>query len=182
MLKIKVKPITHLKITPAVKGMLVTALVIVFSSFYTLKHPFYMSVVDIKQDATKQNLHISVRLFTNDFEEALRKLTAKSIDILNPKNKIETDSLVFNYIKQRLSIQVNSKKQYLKFIGYEKEEESVWAYLEIQKCTKPKTIVIDTKLLYDYLPQQLNIVHAEINGIKKTSKVTNPDSKIEFSF
>ena len=182
MLKITVKLITLLKITPAVKGLFIIALVMIFSSFYTLKHPFYLSVVDIKQDATKQNLNVSVRLFTNDLEDALRKITAKPIDILNPKNKVETDSLVFNYIKKRLTIQVNSKADHLKFIGYEKEEESVWVYLEIQQCPKPKTIVVDTKLLYDYLLEQVNIVHAEINTIKKTSKVTNPDSRIEFSF
>ena len=182
MLKIMVKVIALLKITRAVKGLFVLTFVMIISSFYTLKHPFYMSVVDIKQDATKQNLNVSVRLFTNDLEDALRKITAKPIDVLNPKNKAEADSLVFNYIKKRLTIQVNLKNQHLKFIGYEKEEESVWAYLEIQKCPKPKTMVVDTKLLYDYLPQQVNIVHAEINTVKKSTKVTNPDSRIEFSF
>lgn len=182
VLNLKGKYIHLLKTTPAVRGLFLVFALIIVSSFYTLKHPFYISVVDIKHDTKQQSLNISVRLFTNDLEDALRKTTGKAIDVLNPKNKAEADSIVFHYIKKRLAIQSNGKLQTLHFIGYEKEEESVWAYLEIQKCIKPKTIVIDTKLLYDYLPQQLNIVHAEINGIKKTSKVTNPDSKIEFSF
>lgn len=70
----------------------------------------------------------------------------------------------------------------LQFVGYEREEESIWAYLEIKKVNTPKTLSINTKLLYDYLPSQVNIVHAEVNGNKKSSKVTNPDSKVEFSF
>ena len=157
-------------------------MLIMVSSFYTMKHPFYISVVDIKQDAKQQSLNVSVRLFTSDLEDALRKTMGKPIDVLHPKNKTEMDSMVCYYIKKRLAIQVNGKLQTLHFIGYEKEEESVWAYLEIQKVVKLKTLTVDTKLLYDFLPQQVNIVHAEINAIKKSSKVSNPESRVEFVF
>lgn len=128
-------------------------------------------------------MQISVRMFSNDLEDALRKITHKTdFDLLNPKNKTEADSVLFSYIKQRLNISINLKKSKLHFIGYEKEEESVWTYLEIRKVTAPKKINVETKLLYDFLPNETNIVHAEINGVKKSGKVTNPQSKIEFSF
>jgi len=182
VLNLKGKYIGLLKTTPAVRGLFLVFVLIIVSSFSLLKHPFYISVVDIKQDVKQQSLNISVRLFTNDLEDALRKITGKPIDVLNPKNKTETDSIVFQYIKKRLAIQLNGKLQVLHFIGYEREEESVWAYLEIHKVIKPKTLMVDAKLLYDFLPQQVNIVHAEINTIKKSSKVSNPESRIEFSF
>ena len=38
----------------------------------------------------------------------LKKTSSKSIDLLNPKNKTETELELFNYIKQRFSITVNS--------------------------------------------------------------------------
>jgi hypothetical protein len=182
VLNLKRKYIRLLKTTPVVRGFFLVFTLMIVSSFYTLKHPFYISVVDIKQDAKQQSLNISVRLFTNDLEDALRKITGKPIDVLNPKNKIETDSVVSYYIKKRLAIQVNGKLQVLHFIGYEREEESIWAYLEIQKVMKPKIITVDTKLLYDFLPQQVNIVHTEINDIKKSLKVINPESRVEFNF
>lgn len=170
------------KITPAVIYPLLIILVGLFSSFNVKKHPYYVSVIDIKYDSKQSTLQISARMFTNDLEDGLKKITKKNIDILNPKNKSETDSVLFAYIKQRLHISVNSKNQTLQYIGYEKEEESVWVYLEIKKVTIPKKINIDTKLLYDFLAGQINIIHTEINGVKKSSKVTNPDSKVEFSF
>lgn len=141
-----------------------------------------MSVVDVKYDMKQKNLQVSARLFTNDLEDALRKTGNKTIDLLNPKFKSEVDSALFNYIKQRLHISINSKLHNLIYIGYEKEEESIWTYLEIKNAPLPKTLKIDTKLLYDFLPQQINIIHAEVKGIKKSSKVSNPDSKSEFSF
>lgn len=171
-----------LKNTPAVRGLFLLFILGLVSSFHCFKHPFYISVIDIKQDIKQPNLNISVRLFTNDLEDALRKITMGPIDVLNPKNKVETDSIMFSYIKNRLTFQVNGKSQRLNFIGYEKEEESVWVYLEIKKIIAPKKIIVDTKLLYDFLPQQVNIVHAEINNIKKSSKVSNPDSRVVFVF
>lgn len=182
MLKLKNRSFGLPKITPAVIYPLLIILVGLFSSFNVKKHPYYVSVVDIKYDAKQSTLQISARMFTNDLEEALKKKAKKDIDILNPKNKPEVDSILFSYIKQRLHISINSKKQILHYIGYEKEEESIWAYLEIKKVTKPKKINIETKLLYDYLAGQINIVHAEINGVKKSSKVTNPENKVDFQF
>jgi hypothetical protein len=146
------------------------------------KHPFYISVIDIKHDPKAHNLNISIKLFTNDIENALKKITTKSIDLLNPKNKPEMELELMNYIKQRFSINVNLKPTTLNFIGYEREEDAIWVYLEVKKVIQPKILKINTKLLYDFLPLQTNIVHAEINGVKKSSKVTNPESIIEFKF
>ena len=182
MLKLKNIASFRSFITPAVKCSFLGLFLILAFGFHSVKHPFYLTVVDIKHDAKQQSLNISVKLFTNDIEEALKKTTTKSIDLLNPKNKAEMEIELMNYIKKRLSISLNNKVSTIDFIGYEKEEDAIWVYLEIKKIVTPKNIKIDTKLLFDFLPQQTNIVHAEINGIKKSSKVVNPDSKIEFNF
>ena len=170
------------KNTQVVKYGLFAILLLFISSFQKVKHPFFVSVIDINYKQKERALQLSVKLFTNDLEDALRRTSKKKIDILNPINKAETDSILFNYISKRLNININSKKQTLNFIGYEKEEEAIWTYLEIKNSAQPKKINIDTKLLYDFLPQQINIVHIDINGIKKSSKVTNPASNIEFIF
>lgn len=182
MLKIEIIADSLKKYTPAVKCLFFGLFLLLTFSFSIKKHPFYLSVVDIKYETKQKALQVSVRLFTNDLEDALRKTNKKNIDLLNPKIKSEMDSVLFHYIKERLQISLNSKGQTLTYIGYEKEEESIWTYLEIKKTALPKKINITNKLLYDFLPQQINIIHAEINGVKKSSKITNPDSKIEFSF
>ena len=181
---IKLKKIASFSpnITPAVKCLFFGLFIVLISSFHLKKHPFYLGVVDIKHDARQHTLNVSVKLFINDIEAALKKTSTKQIDLLNPKNKTEMETELFAYIKKRLSLSVNNKATVLEFIGYEREEEAIWIYLEVKKISQPKTIKVDTKLLYDFLPQQSNIVHAEINGVKKSSKVTNPDSIVELSF
>jgi hypothetical protein len=170
------------KNTQVAKYSLFAILLLLMSSFHKSKHPFYVSVVELNYKQKEQTLQVSVKLFSNDLEDALQRTSKKNIDLLHPKHQTENDSVLLHYISKRLAIQVNSKTQVLNFIGYEKEEEAIWTYLEIKNCAVPKNIRVDTHLLYDYLPQQINIVHADINGTKKSSKVTNPEYHIEFIF
>ncbi len=182
MLKIENRTSFPQIITATVKCLFFGLLLLSVFGFNQKKHPFYLSVVDIKHDAKQQSLNVSVKLFINDIEDALKKTTSKPIDLLNPKDKAEMETELMNYIKKRLSISVNAKAVSLNFIGYEKEEDAIWTYFEVKKVPQPKSIKVDTKLLFDFLPTQANIVHAEINGVKKSSKVVNPESKIEFKF
>lgn len=146
-----------------------------------MPHPFYLSVTELKYNASKKNLEISCKMFTNDLENALKKTIGKPIDILNPKNKQEVENILFEYIKKNLSISINNKLVNLKYIGYEKEEEAIWTYLEITGCEQPKALAIDNKLLYDYIKEQINIVHFEVGLFKESCKVVNPESKISFT-
>lgn len=121
-------------------------------------------------------------MFTNDLEGALKKTSGKSVDILNPKDKKDVEAILFDYIKKRLVIKINNKIINYTMIGYEKEEDAIWTYLELKKAELPKQISVDNKLLYDFLKEQTNIVNVEVNGIKKSYKVLNPEGKMDFEF
>lgn len=149
---------------------------------FSVKHPFYLGVTEIKYDSKEKTMSLSVRLFTSDLEDALKKTTQKKIDILNPKNRMEVDTVLFHYIKKRLEVSINSQSYQLSYLGYERQDESIWTYLEINNAPTPQKMIIDNTLLYDFIPQQVNIIHAEVNSIKKSTKLSHPKSKSLFLF
>jgi len=157
--------------------------IIVVSAFllFTGAHPFYLSVTDLKYNDKRKAMEVSCKLFTNDFESTLKKLNNKAVDLLHPKDKKETETLVAEYINKHLLININGKKRTLHFIGYEKEEDAVLVYLEIEKCETPKQLLVNTSLLYDYLKEEINIVRLDVHDNSKSSKVSNPDTEIKFS-
>jgi hypothetical protein len=162
--------------------MLVFRLILFASLFLAGKpHPFYLSVTDIKYNEKNRTLEVACKMFTNDLENVLKKNTGKKIDLIDPKDKKETEKVLFDYISKRLEINLNGKKQTLKFLGYEKEEDVIWTYMEIEKCEKPKQFVIHNSLLYDHLKEQINMVHLEVNNKKQSSKVTNPEKELKFT-
>ncbi len=144
-------------------------------------HPFYLSITDIKYNDKNKSMEIACKMFTNDLEDALKRTTKTSVDLINPKNKKETEKIIFDYITKRLNINLNGKPRTLKCIGFEKEDDVVWTYMEIEKCEKPKQLNITTSLLYDFLKEQINLVSFEVGGNKQSSKVSNPDKEIKFT-
>lgn len=155
-------------------------ILIALYSIFLIPHPFYLSVTDCKYNPKNKNIEISCKMFTNDLEDALKKKNGKTVDLINPANKEETGKLVFEYIEKRLKITTNQKLMKLNYIGFEKEDDVIWTYLEIKNVEKPKNLKIENTLLYDYLKEQINIVHVEVGSYKESSKVTNPDYKLEF--
>lgn len=155
-------------------------ILIYFSAIWFLPHPYYLSVTELKYNEKAKSIEVSCKMFTNDLEMALRKTSGKTVDLLHPQDKAETDKILFEYITKRLTITNNNQKQTLKYIGFEKEEDAIWTYMEISNCQKPKSLLVTNKLLYDFLKEQINIVHLECGSLNESNKVTNPDSKIEF--
>lgn len=144
-------------------------------------HPFYLGVTSLEYNAREQVLQGSVKLFVNDLEDALKKSTKKPVDLINVKDTVGTTALLMAYLGSHFRLQVNGTPARFEFLGFEREEEALWMYVEY-KCEAPKKIQIQNSLLFDYLPDQSNIVHIEVNGIRKSAKTNNPEKDFSFTF
>lgn len=157
-------------------------LLVLIPLFSFVIHPYYMSVTEIKYQDTSKTLQLSVKLFTSDIENTLKTLGNTRVDLLNDKYKSESEQLLNDYISSRLNISINSKTVNYHLIGFEPEEEAIWVYFESDKTEKPNRIDVSCTLLYEQLPQQINIIHTEIGDQKQSTKLANPDSKTFFTY
>lgn len=163
------------------KNTLKSLLVLLIAFLCSFKHPLYLSVTELKYNAVQKNMEGSVRVFVNDFEEALEKIYHEKFDLIHVKDSAKTMKVIRDYIKKHLVLSVNDQKMDYSILGYEHEMEGIWIYFEC-KSPLPKKLKLDNSILYDYLSGQSNIVHAEVNGTRKSSKVDNPDKEIVFEF
>jgi hypothetical protein len=145
-------------------------------------HPFYLGIVHLKYNSKSQSIETSVKLFVNDFEEALKKTNNKPVDLINGKNKEELNKLIDSYLKTHLTCNVNGKAAVYTFIGYELEKDVAWIYIEYKNIKSIKTVDIECSLLYDHFKQQTNIIRAEVNGNEQNTKLNCPEKLAKFSF
>lgn len=151
--------------------------------FSWLLHPFFVSMTEIKYIPKNQNLEVSVRIFTDDLENTLRKNHPNVIfDILHPKDKALINNWIDSYIRKRLQIKTNEKVSNLHFIGYEQENESIWCYFETDKVTPIKKCDVFNTLLYDYKKEQINMIRLENGAESKSSKMEAPENTVHFTF
>ena len=159
----------------------VLALFLVFFCF-AFKHPFYLSVTDLTYITGQQAFGGTIKVFTNDLEEALKRLGGKQVDLIHPQKKEEVLNILKNYFEERLKFKINDTGLKYNLLDFESEEGSLWLYIETEKCPKPKTIKIENGILYDFIGEQINIVTIELDGQKKSWKVNNPEKNIQFEF
>lgn len=167
---------------PSLFSKWIVVFMILFLLVGSKKHPIYVSVIELDQNSAENTLEISCKIFTNDFETTLRKTTSLKVDLLSSTDKISMNNLVKNYILNHLKIEVDGKNKPLHFIGYEQSEESIESYFQIEGIRAPKKIAVQDDILYDYNSAQMSIIHVNIDGKRKSSKLNNPDKNAVFKF
>jgi hypothetical protein len=158
--------------------------IIPLSLFFLMafKHPFYLSVTDLKYNAQDEALQGSVKLFVNDLEAALKKINKQTVDLIHVKDTVQIKKLLRNYLLKNLSLKINGLPKAFDFIGFEREQEAIWMYIEFKKCQRPKKIELENSLLFDDIMQQTNIVHIEVCDERKSLKSNYPDKQFLFEF
>lgn len=130
-------------------------------------------------------MEISCKLFTDDIEDALLKLNHSKVDLgTSSENKIVRDQ-VFTYLHERLQIVTNGIPNKLELLGFETENDITWFYLQSTVNSikgKPVKMNVMNSLLYDYLPDQTNIMEVIWDGQERTEKLVNPEKNADFSF
>lgn len=151
-------------------------------SWLNLFHPFYVSVTEVVQDQKTKTVQVSVRVFFDDFEKALDKRYKTKINILKPTDRKQVDELIADYIKAHLQIKGNGKLFNLKYIGYEIQEDAAWCYFETDKIESLQRLSIVNDILFEQHDSQVNMIHAIVNGKRKSTKLDNPNKQAEFSW
>jgi hypothetical protein len=145
-------------------------------------HPIFVSVTEIEHNVKEKTLQVSCKIFTDDFETTLRKKYNVKIDLLDVKQRTAMGPMVNDYVQKHLSIVADGKKVVLEFLGFEQDEEGIVSYYEVKNITSVKKMDVTDNILYDEKPQQMQIIHAIVNGERKSSRLNNPDTKAAFEF
>lgn len=146
-------------------------------------HPFFVSVIDVRHNAADKNVEVSVKAFTDDMENALRQnFPGAKIDLMRSKAGPIEDSLIQKYVRQKLRLTINGKTTSLQYVGYERQEESVWMYFEIGGIATMSNLQVNTNLLYEYKAEQINIIHARSGEEQKSYRLSNPETAVSMQF
>lgn len=145
-------------------------------------HPFHVSVTEINHNKTDKTLEITCKIYTDDFEKVLAQNYKTKVDLINPPDKSKMDTLVKKYLFSHLSIKANGKPVALNYIGFENESEAAYGYVEVENISSISKIEVTDTILYDFFDDQIGIIHAIVNGNRKSTKLNYPDKVASFDF
>ena len=146
------------------------------------KHPLHVSTSEFDFNQQEKTVEITTAIFTDDFENILRKRYQQKTDLTSASLHKKMDDLVKKYLVSHLSVKLNGKPSIINYVGFEIDHEVVNIYAEIDEVSDLKTFEVANTLLYDLFDDQMSIVHVIKNGVRKSNKLLFPERICKVSF
>jgi len=122
-------------------------------------HPFHVSITTFQLNRKTQSIEITMKLFTDDLEDAIREKGLSAIKLGSKNEYVKSDSLINQYINTHLVLLLDQNKVSYKWVGKEIENDIIWCYLEILKVGEFSTASITNSIFVANFTDQLNISH-----------------------
>jgi hypothetical protein len=136
-------------------------------------HPMHVSITEISYNTQARAVQITVRLFIDDLETAVRRQTQQpELDLLAPGAGGTTDNLVATYLQERFRVKLDGKQQTWTYLGHEKEGPALIAYIEIGKARRFKSIEVMNACMHEIFDDQNNLVNVTYQETVKSLRLT----------
>lgn len=145
-------------------------------------HPLHVSTTEVNFNQKEKSLEISCRIFTDDFEEVLTKQYKAKVDLNKPAMQKAMDGLIKNYLNTHLQYTVNGKNANAAYVGFEIDHEATNVYLEITNVATLQSLALNNSLMYDLFDDQMNILHVEKTGTRKSVRINYPIKQMYVAF
>jgi len=149
-------------------------------------HEFHLSKSIINYNSEEKSIQITMNMFIDDLELALKANGVDSLNLCTKKEKSSAEDYVYGYILNNLDIEVDGRKITPEFIGKEQSDDltAVWCYLEVTDIESYTSINITNTIMVDIYDDQKNMTTIQkdkerLEDILFTPKKTN--SKIELN-
>lgn len=144
---------------------------------FTELHKFYVSVTEIEYNREAESLQIISRVFTDDFENLLKKRYDKDIRLGSDVETPDAASCFEKYLTQKMKIKVDGKPVKLNYLGKEYENDMILLYIEVVDVPSFQKIEVKNTVLMDLFQEQKNLIHVEHKG--KTRSLVLTDGREE---
>jgi len=157
-------------------------LVSILALFAFTLHKFHMSNTKIIYKKEDKAIQITMRCFVDDIEKTIDESDKVMLELGNVRELKKADELLERYLLANFSISINSKEQPLNYLGHEVEKDIIFFYLEIKEVTLASSFKIENKVLLNTFDDQQNVVHLEINNIKKTMVLKKDNYIVNYQY
>ena len=130
-------------------------------------HKYHLSKTLVEYNEQEQAIQVSMHLFIDDLEEALRQKGNDKLFICTKKEAADAEVHMKKYISENFQLAVNGAPMKYQFLGKEAAEDlmGVWCYLEITDLSSISSLRVTNKLLLEIFDDQKNIT--QISGPEK---------------
>ena len=132
-------------------------------------HDFHISRCEINYETASGDVQISVHIFIDDLEDAIKSTNKKQVNIGTSKEIADCDLMIESYIKNKLKISSGNKQLSYSILGKEvtADKLAVWCHFEVLGVKNIKSLHVTNTILTEIYNDQKNIVDFTVDNKKK---------------
>lgn len=145
-------------------------------------HDFHVSVTNAEYNKSSGNLQVTMKVFSEDLEDALSELHQERVSLANAGENEQHDLWLIEYIRDEFVLVSGKDTLYYDYIGHEIEMDICFIYMEVRSFPAENELFVRNSLFFDRFDDQSNIVNISLGG--KVYSVfldpQNPVKKVQF--
>ncbi len=132
-------------------------------------HDYHVSNCNIKYNSSTKSVQISLHVFIDDLEDAIRLKGKDELHILTEKESEDSDFYIEKYFNDHFIIQIDGQRVGMDFLGKEGSGDymAIWCYFEIYDIRQPALIEITNTIFLELFDDQKNIVTIKRDQLRK---------------
>ncbi len=137
-------------------------------------HAIYISTTDIKYQETDGVLTAKIRMFSNDFEDALRLIGSPEEPGFEEGESPhpEIDPFICTYLGQKFQVWADGQAVNFSFLGKRREDDATWVSLRAEDICELKKLRVYNAVLIELFDDQTNILRVRVGGKLKNYNLT----------
>jgi hypothetical protein len=132
------------------------------------RHAYHSTITELRYNPAKQQLELSVKVFTDDFEKALSagQPTPVSLSAPGPRPL----ALTAAYLQRALQFKTAAGAPLpLQVLGLQAEQDGHWIYCKVPLPGLVPSVQLRQAMLLEVFGDQMNIVNIEAGGKKQSA-------------
>lgn len=144
-------------------------------------HVFHVSRCEIRHNTAKQSLEVTMHIFIDDLEAALKKQGHDKLFLCSERENASANKYLVAYIQQNFQLEINGQAVAYNFIGKETSDDmlAAWCYFEIPKVKTVKSVLVKDKMLFELFSDQKHIIQITVPGKKDGYSILNASHTAE---
>ncbi|MBU8893727.1 MAG: hypothetical protein KOO66_13185 [Bacteroidales bacterium] len=121
-------------------------------------HPVHVSVTNMEYQPEKDNISLSFKIFTDDFQILFSHLYNIKIDFNENGNYSLYQEVIDNYFAEHFKVLFKDKELVLKNTGIKSNFEATWFFYDCAVSEIEGNLIVKNTLLLDLYPDQKNLL------------------------
>ena len=150
-----------------------------------LSHDYHWSNCTIEHNPWEKTLQISIHLFIDDLEEALRLEDIDQLFICTEREAPDAETHIHEYLKNKFKLSANAQEVELEWIGKEITDDltGAWCYLQVSNIEEVAQLELSYKVFLELYDDQKNVLEVILpNKPKGYFIFSKNQSTEEFNF